>query len=80
MSKGPGLYSDIGKKAKGELNRFLFVIDSNIFFSKVKSEIILIICFVLDLLTKDYNSDQKLTVSSYSTTGVVSYLNFHYNL
>ncbi|KAK2426377.1 Voltage-dependent anion-selective channel protein 2 [Trifolium repens] len=39
MSKGPGLYSDIGKKAK-------------------------------DLLTKDYNSDQKLTVSSYSTTGV----------
>ncbi|XP_045812183.1 mitochondrial outer membrane protein porin 2 [Trifolium pratense] len=39
MSKGPGLYSDIGKKAR-------------------------------DLLTKDYNSDQKLTVSSYSTTGV----------
>ncbi|XP_004511842.1 mitochondrial outer membrane protein porin 2 [Cicer arietinum] len=39
MSKGPGLYSDIGKKAR-------------------------------DLLTKDYSSDQKLTVSSYSTTGV----------
>lgn len=73
MSKGPGLYSDIGKKAKGELNRFFFVIDSI-------SPIILIICFVLDLLTKDYNSDQKLTVSSYSTTGVVSSSNFHSNL
>ncbi|KAK7406453.1 hypothetical protein VNO78_08079 [Psophocarpus tetragonolobus] len=39
MSKGPGLYTDIGKKAK-------------------------------DLLTKDYCSDQKLTVSSYSSAGV----------
>ncbi|XP_061338888.1 mitochondrial outer membrane protein porin 2 isoform X2 [Gastrolobium bilobum] len=39
MSKGPGLFSDIGKKAK-------------------------------DLLTKDYSSDQKLTVSSYSGAGV----------
>lgn len=39
MSKGPGLFTDIGKKAK-------------------------------DLLTKDYNSDQKLTVSSYSASGV----------
>ncbi|XP_020230438.1 mitochondrial outer membrane protein porin 2 [Cajanus cajan] len=39
MSKGPGLFTDIGKKAK-------------------------------DLLTKDYNSDQKLTVSSYSSAGV----------
>lgn len=39
MSKGPGLFSDIGKKAK-------------------------------DVLTKDYTTDQKLTVSSYSTSGV----------
>ncbi|KAK7330957.1 hypothetical protein VNO77_25164 [Canavalia gladiata] len=39
MSKGPGLFSDIGKKPK-------------------------------DLLTKDYSSDHKLTVSSHSTTGV----------
>ncbi|XP_057449620.1 mitochondrial outer membrane protein porin 2 [Lotus japonicus] len=39
MSKGPGLFSDIGKKPR-------------------------------DLLTKDYSSDQKLTVSSYSTAGV----------
>lgn len=39
MSKGPGLFSDIGKKAK-------------------------------DLLTKDYVSDQKITVSTYSDTGV----------
>ncbi|XP_027360286.1 mitochondrial outer membrane protein porin 2-like [Abrus precatorius] len=39
MSKGPGLFSDIGKKAK-------------------------------DLLTKDYSSDQKLTVSSCSNAGV----------
>ncbi|XP_059641113.1 mitochondrial outer membrane protein porin 2-like [Cornus florida] len=40
MSKGPGLFSDIGKKAK-------------------------------DLLTKDYNSDQKFSVSTCSDTGVV---------
>ncbi|ESW28711.1 hypothetical protein PHAVU_002G011300 [Phaseolus vulgaris] len=39
MSKGPGLFTDIGKKAK-------------------------------DLLTRDYNSDKKLTVSSYSSAGV----------
>ncbi|XP_027346949.1 mitochondrial outer membrane protein porin 2-like [Abrus precatorius] len=39
MSKGPCLFSDIGKKAK-------------------------------DLLTKDYTSDHKLTISSYSTAGV----------
>ncbi|KHN36298.1 mitochondrial outer membrane protein porin 2-like [Glycine soja] len=39
MSKGPGLFTDIGKKSK-------------------------------DLLTKDYSSDQKLTVSSYSVSGV----------
>ncbi|CAI9111278.1 OLC1v1011463C1 [Oldenlandia corymbosa var. corymbosa] len=39
MSKGPGLFSDIGKKAK-------------------------------DLLTKDYISDQKLSISTTSYTGV----------
>ncbi|KAF5958336.1 hypothetical protein HYC85_005561 [Camellia sinensis] len=39
MSKGPGLFSDISKKAK-------------------------------DLLTKDYVSDQKFSVSTYSDTGV----------
>ncbi|AES77327.1 Outer plastidial membrane protein porin [Medicago truncatula] len=38
-AKGPGLYTDIGKKAR-------------------------------DLLFKDYNSDQKFTVSTYSPTGV----------
>jgi hypothetical protein len=33
MSKGPGLYSDIGKKAKGELiNQFFFIFDSIILF------------------------------------------------
>ncbi|KAJ0040880.1 mitochondrial outer membrane protein porin 2-like [Pistacia vera] len=39
MSKGPGLFTDIGKKAK-------------------------------DLLTKDYNADQKLSVSTFSASGV----------
>ncbi|GLU20127.1 hypothetical protein SLE2022_363400 [Rubroshorea leprosula] len=39
MSKGPGLFSDIGKKAK-------------------------------DLLTKDYITDQKFTVSTYSDAGL----------
>ncbi|KAG4958770.1 hypothetical protein JHK87_035403 [Glycine soja] len=39
MSKGPGLYSDIGKKAR-------------------------------DLLFKDYHSDQKFTITTYSPTGV----------
>ncbi|KAJ0241978.1 Mitochondrial outer membrane protein porin 2 [Hirschfeldia incana] len=39
MSKGPGLFSDIGKKAK-------------------------------DLLTRDYNSDHKFSISTYSASGV----------
>ncbi|XP_057488639.1 mitochondrial outer membrane protein porin of 34 kDa-like [Actinidia eriantha] len=39
MGKGPGLYSDIGKKAR-------------------------------DLLYKDYHSDQKIIVTTYSPTGV----------
>ncbi|XAR57713.1 hypothetical protein NMG60_11025958 [Bertholletia excelsa] len=39
MSTGPGLFSDIGKKAK-------------------------------DLLTKDYVSDQKISISTYSSAGV----------
>lgn len=39
MSKGPGLYSDIGKKAR-------------------------------DLLYKDYNTDQKFTLTTYSPTGI----------
>ncbi|CAJ2665618.1 outer plastidial membrane protein porin-like [Trifolium pratense] len=39
MSKGPGLYSDIGKKAR-------------------------------DLLFRDYNTDQKFTLTTYSPTGV----------
>ncbi|KAF5741623.1 Voltage dependent anion channel 1 [Tripterygium wilfordii] len=39
MAKGPGLYSDIGKKAR-------------------------------DLLYKDYQTDQKLTITTYSSTGV----------
>lgn len=39
MGKGPGLYSDIGKKAR-------------------------------DLLNKDYQSDQKFTITTYSSTGV----------
>ena len=39
MSKGPGLFIDIGKKAK-------------------------------DLLTRDFNFNQKFTVSAYSDAGV----------
>ncbi|VVB18191.1 unnamed protein product [Arabis nemorensis] len=39
MSKGPGLFTDIGKKAK-------------------------------DLLTRDYSSDQKFSISTYSVSGV----------
>lgn len=39
MAKGPGLYTDIGKKAR-------------------------------DLLTKDYQSDQKFTLTTFSDTGV----------
>ncbi|KAF8082004.1 hypothetical protein N665_0853s0016 [Sinapis alba] len=39
MSKGPGLFSDIGKKAK-------------------------------DLLTRDYSSDHKFSISTYSASGV----------
>ncbi|CAN6442337.1 unnamed protein product [Victoria cruziana] len=39
MVKGPGLYSDIGKKAR-------------------------------DLLYKDYHSDQKFTLTTYTSTGV----------
>ncbi|CAH9083456.1 unnamed protein product [Cuscuta europaea] len=39
MAKGPGLYSDIGKKAR-------------------------------DLLNRDFQTDQKFTITTYSPTGV----------
>lgn len=84
MGKGPGLYSDIGKLAKGE-TVLLRSISHNLCYgfdnTFVKPEIRIHsnhfdLFLLLDLLTKDYNSDQKLTVKSFSTTGVVSSSNF----
>ena len=80
MSKGPGLFTDIGKKSKGEQKRSvtISVIDSTSLSRSKKSKNSLLIfffylsLFLIDLLTKDYNSDQKLTISSYSISGVVS--------
>jgi len=72
MSKGPGLYSDIGKKARGSL--FLTLSPNPIFFFK---EILINIVFVVviaDLLYKDYNTDQKFSLTTYSPTGIVSFL------
>lgn len=81
MGKGPGLYSDIGKRARGfsflHLHFFFpIVIWRWIFYFRwffLKSFGILLF-FLPDLLYKDYQSDHKFTITTYSPTGVVSFL------
>lgn len=88
MSKGPGLFSDIGKKAKGDcIHNMIFLLrwishylynDVTTFVEDKKDLINLLL--ILDLLTKDYSADQKLTISTYSTAGVVKPLGFYLHL
>lgn len=71
MSKGPGLFVDIGKKAKG--NQILYLhLSIYIYLYSFQLPVFISPFFeCLDLLTKDYTSDQKFTVSTYTDAGVV---------
>jgi hypothetical protein len=65
--KGPGLFSDIGKKAKGtswspRYRRHLSLTSSDFPVCGLWSA---------DLLSKDYTYDQKLTISTASASGLV---------
>lgn len=81
MGKGPGLYFDIGKKARGY--RSIFVLFLIRFFSILRHSMLSIILFgdfnvitvfwLSDLLYKDYQSDHKFTITTYTSTGVVSF-------
>jgi hypothetical protein len=88
MSKGPGLFADIGKKAKGK-ESFRKLITNSLslsLWSVYCFELIrlrnshlkrFVLALVVDLLTKDYNSDQKFSVSTYSDAGVVRQFNIY---
>lgn len=135
MGKGPGLYTEIGKKARGMMNKqsclfvnllvyepatvsfilrfnricFFFLCVYNyewvtrcfscfwVFLADLENvnrsiysvsivgwvfEFVALDCIV-DLLYKDYQGDQKLSITTYSSTGVVShsclYLSVHHH-
>jgi len=67
MSKGPGLFADIGKKAKGNQSIYFYLWKK----IKINDPTMIIYWWHVDLLTRDYNSDQKFSVSTYSDAGVV---------
>ena len=83
MLKGPGLYSDIGKKARGE---FLFLIFPFCWFIYLAQFLFNFLFMYLnaciayaavfgdsDLLYKDYQSDHKFSITTYTVNGVVSF-------
>lgn len=79
MGKGPGLYSDIGKRARG--SRFVSLYLENpihfftltfLFYGCIMCNFLFFFVLLLDLLYRDYQSDQKFTLTTYSPTGVVS--------
>lgn len=79
MAKGPGLFSNIGKNAKGI--RLLLVFESfKVFVFSVYFCVLHLFydvdCAVVlvDLLKKDYTADPKLTLSTFSDIGVVYWL------
>ena len=65
MSKGPGLFSDIGKKAKGKIYSILSLCYDLASHASIAASLF------VDLLTKDYSSDQKFSVYTYTDAGVV---------
>ena len=69
MVNGPGLYLDIGKKARGPSFSFF----SSFFFFDLSYSLIFAFSRA-DLLYKDYQSDHKFTVTTYTSTGVVSFI------
>lgn len=78
MAKGPGLYTEIGKKTRG----LSLLLSLSQFHVGVRVFVVLIeidfdfdfgtFWFGLDLLYKDYQTDHKFTITTYSPTGVVS--------
>lgn len=134
MGKGPGLYTEIGKKARGMMNKqsclfvnllvyepatvsFILRFNRIFFFFCVciimNGSLVVLAVFefswriwkmstdlysvsivgwvfefvaldcIVDLLYKDYQGDQKLSITTYSSTGVVShsclYLSVHHH-
>lgn len=80
MGKGPGLYSDIGKIARGDSSvSFIFASFSCFFFFPLFSFLtheydvvaFLLLLVISDLLYRDYQSDHKFTVTTYTSSGVV---------
>ncbi|RRT84611.1 hypothetical protein B296_00013366 [Ensete ventricosum] len=66
---GPGLYSEIGKKARGS-SPFLFISLPSFFVIFFYGN--LRIFFLPDLLYRDYQTDHKFTVTTCTSDGVVS--------
>lgn len=86
MAKGPGLYSDIGKKARGsifflffqliwKISYWVFCLSFEYFYLYL-----IIICLnaYIDLLYRDYQTDHKFSITTYSPTGVVSFFFFFF--
>jgi hypothetical protein len=68
--KGPGLFSDIGKKAKGT-SSYSFPRYHRRHLSNWLGFPRFVVWWSADLLTKDYTYDHKLTISTASASGVV---------
>lgn len=64
---GPGLYSEIGKKARGSLCIF-----SADFFAQIYLLTWKFLVYPADLLYKDYQTDHKFTITTCTSNGVVS--------
>lgn len=77
---GPGLYSDIGKKARGT-SRAPF---QSLALVSARGMLILLPCWLFTslaafvgsagLLYKDYHTDRKFTLTTYAANGAVSFL------
>lgn len=95
MVKGPGLYTDIGKRARGSLpfnslfsllkyhiHRCVYICVCVIQLERIVNVAVIgftftdlnLFFFYEDLLYRDYQADHKFTITTYSPTGVVSYL------
>ncbi|GER41447.1 voltage-dependent anion channel [Striga asiatica] len=64
--KGPGLYSDIGKKARGKF----FLLSVSFCDSNCGNNRLFVELWVSDLLYRDYQGDQKFTLTTYTANGV----------
>ncbi|CAN1272189.1 Mitochondrial outer membrane protein porin of 34 kDa [Linum perenne] len=76
MVKGPGLYSEIGKKTRGiSFSPCFVLLLLSVVWTNFRGEFDVLSLFFfcgefIDLLYKDYHSDQKFTVTTVSPVGV----------